>query len=94
MNILKIQKPFFTAGTQYNWQGDPTGIGISIALLNNLEDNEKIRIQIGNERKVYSMTKEKAREIYHRMDKRNKWRKDPSSVWLIILPIKDFTIEI
>lgn len=94
MTPLKINAPFHQAGTLYQWKGDPTGIGISTALLKTLQEKESIRITIGSGRKVYSMTKEKARKIYHSMDKRNRWRKDKRSVWLVVLPLQDFTKEI
>ena len=89
--MLKINSPFNSAGKQFNWEGDPTGIGISVNYLRNLPQNEKIRIQLG--RKIYSMTKERAREIYHGMEKRNKWRRDEGSVWLVVLPLKEFLLE-
>lgn len=55
MKPLNIREPFYSAGQKYGWIGQ--GIGISH---DTLRDNELIRITIGKEKAVYSISRDKA----------------------------------
>ena len=49
-----------SAGRMYHWEGDPTGIGIASM---NLLGEGQIQLKIGNEQKIYFVSKSEAREI-------------------------------
>lgn len=60
MNPLNIKVPYFSAGKKYQW-GNVHGIGLSHDLI---KDNEQIRITVGKDKTIYTISREKAvREI-------------------------------
>lgn len=91
MKTETIREPMWSAGRKYNWQGDPTGVGLNIKYLKEATENELIEVPvtISTHTKTYTIPKWRARELY----------KEYNSVYkvkgqtLIVLPLKEFDLS-
>lgn len=56
-DTIKLNKPFWSAGRMYHWEGDPIGFGVASSLL---RTNGTLTIKTGG--KTYKIDKEEARK--------------------------------
>lgn len=56
--MIKIKKPFYSAGLKYGWSGQGVGVNLSA-----LHGEGKIEITIGKDPQVLSIDKEEAKRL-------------------------------
>ena len=84
---VHIREPYNKAGRDFNWTGDPRGLGIRQDLL---EDDGILTVLVGNRPFIYTIAKSYARELTMKY-KSMMPAPDDKYVTLCVIPWKEFT---
>lgn len=58
--MIKIRKPYYSAGGKYGWPGDPKGIGLNLSYL---KQDGDLTVYVVSEKATYKIAAEKARRL-------------------------------
>ena len=81
--MINIKEPFWSAGQKYHWPGSRTGVGIKAI---ELDGEGELEITIADKPDVYTISKEKARNLF--MNYKSEFITKGTK--LAVLPLEEF----